>query len=266
MQAMASDDILVEKLVLKGGNALELVHKIGGRSSLDIDYSIRGDFADLADIERRIKHALDARFRAAGYVVFDVKFVRKPKKVRTPQGYTVEFKVIRTDLWTKAGGNLEKARRQAAHSGPAQERIFSIDMSKDEYCDGSEMVYVDDYQVHVYSPKMIAVEKIRAICQQMDEYPHRKHPAPRPRDFYDIHAILTSRRIRLEDEMPLVSRVFAAKMVSLELLANVRSQRDFHAVAWPSVQMAAGASLKDFDFYFEFVTDKCERLHAIRHP
>lgn len=40
LTAVASDDYLVEQLVLKGGNAQELVHRIGSRASVDLDVSI----------------------------------------------------------------------------------------------------------------------------------------------------------------------------------------------------------------------------------
>ena len=39
--AMFSDDVLMERLVLKGGNALELVHRLVDRGSLDIDLSMQ---------------------------------------------------------------------------------------------------------------------------------------------------------------------------------------------------------------------------------
>jgi len=37
--AMFSDDVLMEQLVLKGGNALDLVHGLTALGSLDIDFS-----------------------------------------------------------------------------------------------------------------------------------------------------------------------------------------------------------------------------------
>ena len=40
--AIASDDFLWERLVLKGGNALDIVLGIGGRTSVDVDFSIEG--------------------------------------------------------------------------------------------------------------------------------------------------------------------------------------------------------------------------------
>ncbi len=68
---MVTDDILFEKLVLKGGNAISLVYGYGNRSSLDVDFSMEEEFSDLEDAKRRILSALEDRFSAAGYVVFD---------------------------------------------------------------------------------------------------------------------------------------------------------------------------------------------------
>src|SRR5512146_1421142 len=45
--AMFSDDVLFGRLVLKGGNAISLVYGYGTRGSLDVDFSIDGDFDDL---------------------------------------------------------------------------------------------------------------------------------------------------------------------------------------------------------------------------
>jgi predicted nucleotidyltransferase component of viral defense system len=42
--AMVSDDYLMEKLVLKGGNALDLFYGISPRASLDLDFSMPDDF------------------------------------------------------------------------------------------------------------------------------------------------------------------------------------------------------------------------------
>lgn len=79
--AVFSDDVLFNRLVLKGGNAISLVYGYGSRASLDVDFSIDGDFEDLADAARRIQVALTDRFRAAGYVLFDFTFAPRPANV-----------------------------------------------------------------------------------------------------------------------------------------------------------------------------------------
>ena len=76
--AMFSDEALFSRLVLKGGNALELVHRVLTRGSVDVDLSIADEFQDLDDTRARIFGALRREFEAAGYVVFDETFVVVP--------------------------------------------------------------------------------------------------------------------------------------------------------------------------------------------
>lgn len=40
LQAMMKDDLLMQGLVLKGGNALQLAYDITNRGSIDIDFSM----------------------------------------------------------------------------------------------------------------------------------------------------------------------------------------------------------------------------------
>ena len=77
--AVFSDDVLFDRLVLKGGNAISLIYGYGKRSSLDIDFSIEDEFADVEDVKQRINRALVDRFDAAGYTVFDYNFRQRPR-------------------------------------------------------------------------------------------------------------------------------------------------------------------------------------------
>ncbi len=111
--ALFSDDELMEKFVLKGGNALDIIYNIGTRSSVDIDLSISDDFTDLADAERRIFNSLDSRFATAGYVVFDKSFSPRPLKTRPGQnhrwgGYALEFKIADNETFEKYKDNWAK--------------------------------------------------------------------------------------------------------------------------------------------------------------
>src|SRR5262245_38970980 len=77
--ALFSDDLLLERLVLKGGNALSLGYGLTDRTSLDLDFSMADDFENLEEARARIFRALRDRFDAKGYVVFDERFEPKPK-------------------------------------------------------------------------------------------------------------------------------------------------------------------------------------------
>jgi predicted nucleotidyltransferase component of viral defense system len=52
--AIFSDDQFLEKLVLKGGNAISLVHRLDYRTSLDLDFSMAGDFENLVETSQRL--------------------------------------------------------------------------------------------------------------------------------------------------------------------------------------------------------------------
>ena len=76
--ALFSDDTLLDKIVLKGGNALSLVYGLSRRTSIDVDFSIDTDFEDFEDAKQRIFRALENRFDSVGLTVFDERLEVKP--------------------------------------------------------------------------------------------------------------------------------------------------------------------------------------------
>lgn len=268
--ALFSDDQLFEQIVLKGGNALNLVYGLSPRTSLDLDFSLEKDFADLDDTRKRIFRAIGNRFSSAGFVVFDQSFEPKPRVPVANQepwwgGYEIKFKLIDEAKYRVLGGSLDAIRRDAFVVGPAQQRKFSVDVSKFEYCEGKLEREMDSYTIFVYSPAMIVVEKLRAICQQMPEYPLRSQPGPRARDFYDIWRVITKTGLNLAapEIIELARHIFAAKRVPLALLGNLSEQREVHRPDWPAVVAAVAETLNDFDFYFDFVLERVAALKAL---
>lgn len=268
--ALFSDDELMEQFVLKGGNALDIIHGVGTRSSVDIDLSIAADFTDLEKTSQRINHALTDRFAAAGYVVFDYRFAPRPTHVREGQsprwgGYQVEFKLVPRGFHDQHGQDLAKLRRNATLIDANNKRIFKVDISKFEFCEAKQEAELDSYTIYVYSLPMIAIEKLRAICQQMPEYPLRPYAKPRARDFYDIYATITAGGLKLTtpENVELVRHIFAAKEVPLALLGLIRHTQDFHAVDWAAVEQSVAGDLQDFAFYFNFVVGLVTELEAV---
>jgi hypothetical protein len=270
--ALFSDDLLFEQLVLKGGNAMNLVHRISSRTSVDLDFSIEQDFEDQTDVSRRMEEALARRFTPFGWVPFDVKLSPKPS---TPGpnsmsrwgGYKLEFKLVDENLHRSfyAAGR-EKLRREALVVGPNQMKVFTVDFSKWEYTGGKTRTEFDDYTIYVYSPAMIALEKLRAICQQMEEYRFiGRNRRARARDFYDIYVITENTDFSFDDprSLELTRLIFGAKEVPLFLLGKITDQREFHRVDWPSVRGSVSEKIEEFDYYFDFVVSKIDPLHAL---
>lgn len=269
--ALFSDDILFEQLVLKGGNAMSLVHGISPRASLDLDFSLETDFEDLPDVQRRMERALADRFASVGFVPFDTKLTQRPSIQKDPSvlwwgGYQLDFKLIEEKRYRSYGAEKERLRRESLVVSPNQRKVFTVDFSKCEYTGGKVQAELDDYTIFVYTPAMIALEKVRAICQQMAEYaPTGKTKCARARDFFDIYTVVTQTSFRFDtpEILDITKLVFGAKEVPLSLLGRIKHQREFHRGDWPSVCIAVAARLEEFDYYFEFVLREIEPLHAL---
>ena len=264
--AMFSDDDLMDQLVLKGGNAMALIHKLTSRESVDLDFSMRHDFPDgTAAVQRRIETALQRTFRIAGYEPFDFKMKEKPAVV-SPElagfwgGYGVEFKLVPSAQFAEQKDDLQKLRNAALSIG--QGRKVLIDISRFEYVDDKEVNELDGYRIYVYSPLMIACEKLRAICQQMDEYipivKRENRPASeRARDFLDIHTLVEVLALQMlsPKALDITRQMFALKHVELDWLGNINNYREFHRQGFLSVKATVSRDfdLQEFDFYVNYV-------------
>jgi hypothetical protein len=170
------------------------------------------------------------------------------------------------DLETGAS-DIERARREAVVVGSQQEKKVIIQISKFEFCGEPLDVDVNDQTVRVYSPALIAIEKLRAICQQLPSYSFRAHPAPRARDFFDIYNICNEASVRLRSDrnQRLVLECFAAKQVPVRLLSEIPTAREFHRSDWPSVETSVGGVLlQPFDFYYDFLVDQIQTFKVLR--
>lgn len=268
--AVCSDDYLLDRLVLKGGNALALIHGVGFRTSLDIDFSMEDDFEDLEKAEKHLLTALQNNFNLIGLVLFDSEFYAKPKNTENDWwgGYCLDFKLIEKVKYEKLGANIDQIRRESLtiDSKGQSSRKFSIDISKFEFVAAKQESEIDGYVCYVYTPHMIAAEKLRAICQQMPEYEFVKAKKRRARDFYDLFAIVEETDVDFTSPEfhEILEKVFNAKKVPLELLAKISSVqvREYHQNDWVSVRDTITNSSKDFSFYYEQICSQIENLKS----
>jgi len=272
--ALASDDELIETIVLKGGNAIDFAFNDTqslSRTSYDLDFSIEGgDFnEDVEVIGERIKRTLDQTFLENNFIIIDYKFISKPKNVAVTVadfwgGYKVTFKVVDKDKYNDAR-NIDAQRRAAISIKPDNSPTFEIEFSKHEYVGKKEQIAVDGFKIFVYAPEMIVFEKLRAICQQLPQYHDiiKSHsPRPRARDFYDIHLMMNLFDIDInsEDNRQLIKNVFSAKRVPLDFIKEIKNNKSIHSNNWESVKdtISQKERIHEFDFYFEYVVKLVE--------
>lgn len=260
----------MDLLVLKGGSALDIIHRVSGRASIDIDLSLNGNFPfSNEEASIRLKKCLDTTFIDKGLRVFDYSF-REVPPILTDDfrsfwgGFQVTFKLIEDSMFSAEPAEHERMRREALMIGNKGQ--FQIDISKHELCDGKMHADLDGFRVAVYTPEMIVAEKLRAICQQDEIYGNllKKEVRQRARDFVDIDMIREQFRLDLSCDGfgVLLSDMFKAKHVPLRLLGNVCKYREFHRIGFASVgdTIRVGTSLHAFDYYFERVEALCEDL------
>jgi len=267
ISALVSDNSLMGTLVLKGGNALDLAYNITIRGSMDIDFSLETDFTELEKnrIRDDLEHLLNSEFIKEELVVFDVKLSEKPKVIEDAVkdfwgGYLVEFKIISLEDYKTYEDNFEDIRRNAIALHANNSPKFTIDISKYEYVAKKVAKDLEGAIVYVYTPEMLAIEKLRALCQQNPKYKDivlKMTPKSRARDFFDIYNINESFTIdfKSEENVKLCQNIFEAKRVPMEYIKELDAQRDLHKESWERVLNTIDPAIvpEDFDFYFDYV-------------
>lgn len=274
ISALVSDDELMGVLVLKGGNALNIAYDISSRGSIDIDFSIEKDFSadELARLRNQIESILNREFSKEGLRVFDTKFSERPQNMDDSMkgfwgGYLLEFKVIEMSQFEKHGGDLENLRRNAIKIRRNNSTIYTVDISKYEYIGHRKPSDINGSVFYVYSPEMLVIEKLRAICQQLPEYReivHHMKSAPRARDFYDIYNMCSHFKLDFHtaENIDLAHTIFNAKRVPLDYVIKIESQFELHNENWVSVVQTVDPEieLEEFEYYFRFVIDNFTHL------
>ena len=264
----------MDRLVLKGGNAMNIVYKMNNRASLDFDFSIEEDFneEELRMVSTKIRDVLGEEFRGDNLVVFDYVFECRPPKF-PPQktdfwgGYAASFKLASFDDYQKYKSKLESLRRRALRIDNGGKQRIEIEISKYEYCEREEKE-LNDYIIYVYPPVLLALEKLRAICQQTDEYAQavdKPGLKGRARDFFDIYHLCVAYDIDItaDENRRKLKKVFEAKKVPLSTLAQIEKYKTNHEVGFPSVvdTVKGNTKIHDFDFYYDFVINIANTLH-----
>ncbi len=137
-------------------------------------------------------------------------------------------------------------RRALTIDSGSQRRKYSIEISKYEYVDEKEEMIIDNVRIWVYSPLLLAVEKLRALLQQHPTYPQipNKMKRSRARDLYDIWVISDFFTIKLEMYLPTVKAVFLAKKVDMRLLGSLSELRALHMASWSDVELSVAAEIQ----------------------
>ncbi len=269
ISALLADDLLMGVLVLKGGNALGIVYDITNRGSLDIDFSMEKDFTDTEKnrIRNQASYLLNDEFNKEGLRAIDVQFLDRPGKIDESVkgfwgGYKLSFKIITEAIYQKYKDDEQALRVHSVSLTAGDKKTYTVDISKYEYIGKVRPQEIDGTVIHAYSPEMLALEKVRAICQQDKDYRNiiiSMTQRPRARDFYDIYNLYATFSLDFasKENVELIKHVFEAKHVPLNFICRIPLEYDLHFGDWESVLQTIGRreEVKEFKFYFDFVVN-----------
>ena len=277
LKAIYSDSDLKETLVLKGGNALKL-YNITDRSSQDLDFSIKESIRYEKENEgKKLQDLISDAFQQVGFLVVGFEFIEKPKKRNKDLppfwgGYKISFAIVDTEKYqdkidlqdpdkmkelSKYGENLENNSKK-----------IEIDLSYDEYVADKKSYDLEGTTIYLYSPLMLVYEKIRASCQQLEDYKLVGNKT-RARDLYDIYKILTNtRQTNLREAVLdqcnfyILENIFKAKDVPLELMLKLDSKKSDLAEDYKTkvIPQISTDEIEEFDYIFFYNKNLFENL------
>lgn len=249
---------LKDKFALKGGSALDMAYKLSGRPSMDIDLSMRDDFADPATIAELVNKVFTRAFDEKGFVVLDYSFTARPEIASDPiwGGYEIRFKILAHELDRTLSDQRARQRHAVQYGSKLQQNII-IQISKHEYYH-STVIVINTIPTQVYTPQMVCIEKLRALCQQMNEYTLNTTRHPRARDFYDIVLLQEHYTMNVTDTdfVRDVIASFASKKVPLSLLPHLEQYREYHRRDFTAVLQtipSGSKEIRSYDVFFDRV-------------
>ena len=265
---MFSDPDLVNLLVLKGGAAVDLIHHINARSSIDIDFSLPSTLPYEDDeAAEKLSAGLSDSLLKGGYQIIDFKLKKVPPGISPDLlafwgGYKVEFKVVTCEDFNMYQSDPVKLSKLGLHFGAKGK--MTIDISMYEFCQDKIEAEIEGHRIFAYSKQMIICEKLRAICQQHPEYckQTKSHSAARARDFVDIVMLQNTldEDFVSEENLKMLREFFQAKQVPLELMFQLEETRILHEGDYQSVRDSSTVELENFDFYYQVVTALIQRI------
>ena len=257
--AIFSSPPLRRMLYLKGGAALGLMEPGQPRLSLDIDFSTETTIENPEAFFGEMATALQIHFSKLGLDAIDARHIRRPKRPRADRdelwgGWMFSFKL---SPHSEARESLGKRIKQAIIPSGSNSSRIEIQLSEHEYCEIIDTINIGDVEINLYSPALMVLEKIRAICQQHPSYRYSLNKN-RARDFFDIFSILKIQRNDPKFILDLayhVDAVFEAKRVPLTILIDGGMfEPDFidgQELGFLSVRDAVRGKVEDFSFYVE---------------
>ncbi|MBS9439606.1 nucleotidyl transferase AbiEii/AbiGii toxin family protein [Photorhabdus noenieputensis] len=251
LQAIASNEYLKPKMIMKGGILLGLRYQ-SSRFTEDIDFSTN---MRLADIDQQTFHEEldDALAISSAELPYQVTCAVQSLSIQPRNTEEATFPSFRLKIGYARNNNNGEMRRLRQGQSP---HTVKIDYSLNEHSlNVDHITLTDDNDIQAYSFTDLVAEKIRSVIQQIVRNRSRRQ------DIYDLNLLLDSIQPENKDKLAILTTLLEKStgrledgMVNPETLGRVdireRSSREYELL-----KDEVEGELMDFDTAYTRIVD-----------
>lgn len=279
--AILSSDIFVNKTVLTGGSVLNLFYNIHNRVSVDLDLSLESPILphEYVRLETELDHNFDDIFSKEKYKVLNSRLEIRSlnlhnkfssEKLFNPKEILYKYVFQLMDLHEyeeicnhsgRTKKQKEARRRESIIKLPNKKNFFEIDFKWEGPIIDKQEYKINNYILEAPSPFILFCKKMIGILAHS---PHigdipEKFKRARAQDFFDIHSLIESQMIHLQDliqpnHLNIFQTMLTEKNIKISSLKNLKKHCKFHQNNFAdSVQNMSLLPLKTFEYYFDCI-------------
>ncbi|MBZ8124940.1 nucleotidyl transferase AbiEii/AbiGii toxin family protein [Bacillus thuringiensis] len=279
--AILSSDIFAHKTVLTGGSVLNLVYNVHNRVSVDLDLSLESPILphEYVRLETELDYNFDEAFSKEKYKVLNSRLeirslnlhdkfsdenLFNPKEIL----YKYAFQLMDLHEYEEIcnhPGRTKKQKearcRESIIELPNKKNFFEIDFKWEGPIIEKQKYKINNYTLEVPSPFVLFCKKmigILANSPNIGDTPE-KFKRARSQDFFDIHSLIGSQMIHLQDliqpnNLNIFQTILKEKNIETSSLKDLKKHHKFHQSNFAdSVRNMSLFPLKSFEYYFDFI-------------
>ncbi|KAA6448376.1 hypothetical protein DX932_30930 [Bacillus cereus] len=279
--AFLSNDIFADKTVLTGGSVLNLVYNIHKRISVDLDLSLESPILphEYVRLETELEKNFDEAFSKEKYKVLNARLeIRSlnlhnkfssenlfdPKEILYK--YTFQLMDLHEyeEICTHPDSTKEQKEARCKDSIitlPNKKKFFEIDFKWEGPIIDKQEYKIKNYTLEAPSPFILLCKKmigILAHSPNIGDTPE-KFKRARAQDFFDIHSLIDSQMIHLQDliqpnNLSIFQTMLMEKNIKTSSLKDLKKHREFHQNNFAdSVRNMSLFPLESFEYYFDCI-------------
>lgn len=279
--AILSSNIFANKTVLTGGSVMNLFYNVHNRISVDLDLSLESPILpyEYVRLETELDHNFDETFSKEKYKVLNSRLeirslnlhnkfsdenLFNPKEILYKYAFQIMDLHEYEEIFNHSGRTKKQKESRCKESIiklPNKKNFFEVDFKWEGPIIEKQVYEINSYTLEAPSPFVLFCKKmigILAHTPNIGDTPE-KFKRARSQDFFDIHSLIDSQMIHLQDlihpnHLSIFQTMLTKKNIEISSLKNLKKHCEFHQSNFAdSVQNMSLLPLKTFEYYFDCI-------------